>query len=308
MFASGRFAVVGAEVSGSASPAMQNAALRAFGYEPTYEYRSLNDSAFRTLARSLHAQRFRGLNITSPHKGAAYELADWRSEVVATTAASNTWRIGKRGIEAFNTDVDGLAAMILAYGELSRGNAVVLLGAGGAARAAAHVLGRWADSVLVINRTASHARSLCAAQALDPGNTARWQSLALQHPGDLPALRAAFADASLVIDTVGVRAASRCSGPEAQLPWRDLDPRAELFDLSYGAGPSPLSLWSGRGCFDGATMLLHQGAASFELWTGQRAPLEVMRAALASHLHRPADSVPIVPEAIGSFEAGIRRE
>lgn len=308
MFAKGRFAVVGSDVGQSASPAMQNAALQAVGQPATYEALSLTEPELRGLVRRLQSEGYRGLNFTAPYKGLAFELAGRRSAVVEAVEAANTWRVGGGRFEAFNTDVDGLAAMLLAHGGLSRGQRVVLLGAGGAARAAAFVLGQWASSVLVINRTAARARALCSAQLLRPDNAARWQALALQHPGDLPALREAFSDASLIIDAVGDRSALRCAGHEARLPWRELDPRAELFDLAYGAAPSPLSIWSGRACFDGATMLLHQGAAAFEHWTGHAAPLEVMRDALAKQLGRPAATIPLVPTAIGSVELRGQRE
>lgn len=304
MFAAGRFAVVGADVAGSASPAMQNAALEAVGMQPNYEARSLPASELPHFLRRASGEGFRGLNITAPYKMLASTEAKFCSQVVEATGAANTWRIGPRGPEAFNTDTDGIWAMLSAYGSLSVGQRVVLLGAGGAARAAALVLGQWADAVLVVNRTPARARALCAAQLSQPENQARWQVLQLQHHGELPALREAFADTALVIDTVGIRTAARGKGHEARLPWRALDHRAELFDLSYGGAPSLLSLWTGRAAVDGATMLLHQGAASFALWTGREAPLEVMRDALAARLGRPASSIPMVPAAIGRFEQG----
>lgn len=302
MFAAGRYAVVGAEVAGSASPAMQNAALEAVGMQPSYEAHSLTAAELPLYLRRASAEGFRGLNFTAPYKTDACTAAKVCSSVVQATGAANTWRLGPRGAEAFNTDTDGIWAMLTAYGALSAGQRVVLLGAGGAARAAAFVLGQWADAVLVINRTPAHARALCASQTLHPENRARWQVLQLQHPGDVSALQEAFADAALVIDAVGNRTAARATGHESRLPWRALDHRAELFDLSYGSAPSPLSLWTGRAAFDGATMLLHQGAASFELWTGREAPLEVMRDALAGRLGRPASSIPMVPDAIGRLE------
>jgi shikimate dehydrogenase len=302
MFAAGRYAVVGAEVAGSASPAMQNAALEAVGMQPSYEAHSLTAAELPLYLRRASAEGFRGLNFTAPFKTVACTAAKVCSSVVQATGAANTWRIGPRGAEAFNTDTDGIWAMLTAYGALSAGQRVVLLGAGGAARAAAFVLGQWADAVLVINRTPAHARALCASQTLHPENRARWQVLQLQHPGDVSALQEAFADAALVIDAVGNRTAARATGHESRLPWRALDHRAELFDLSYASAPSPLSLWTGRAAFDGATMLLHQGAASFELWTGREAPLEVMRDALAGRLGRPASSIPMVPGAIGRWE------
>ena len=307
MFAAGRYAVVGAEVAGSASPTMQNAALEAVGMQPSYEARSLTAAELPLFLRRASGEGFRGLNFTAPYKTVACTAAKVCSPVVQATGAANTWRIGPRGAEAFNTDTDGIWAMLTACAPPSAGQRVVLLGAGGAARAAALVLGQWADAVLVINRTPAHARALCASQMLHAENRARWQVLQLQHPGDLAALQEAFADTALVIDAVGNRTAARVTGHESRLPWRALDHRAELFDLSYGSAPSPLSLWTGRAAFDGATMLLHQGAASFELWTGREAPLEVMRDALAARLGRPASSIPMVPSALGRFEhAGSR--
>jgi shikimate dehydrogenase len=308
MFATGRYAVVGADVAGSASPAMQNAALQAIGFPPNYEAHSLLPAELPLFLKRASAEGFRGLNFTAPYKAAACDAAQFSSRLVRATGVANTWRISARGTEAFNTDADGLWAMLTAYGALSAGQRVVLLGAGGAARAAAFVLGQWAHAVLVINRTPAHARALCAAQMLQPENQARWQVLQLQHPGDLPALQEAFAEAALVIDTVGIRSAARCGGHEARLPWRALDQRAELFDLSYGSATSPLSLWTGRAAYDGAIMLLHQGASAFELWTERTAPLEVMRDALAARLGRPAASIPMLASAIGRFEhRGSRR-
>lgn len=307
MFATGRFAVVGADVGGSASPAMHNAALEAIGLPPTYESRSLTASDLPAFLRRASDEGFRGLNFTAPYKSVASDAAKFSSALVRTTGAANTWRLGPRGAEAFNTDPDGLWAMLTSYGALSMGQRVILLGAGGAARAAAHALGQWADGVLVVNRTPAHARALCASQMLHPANRARWQVLQLQHPGDVTALEEAFAEAALVIDAVAIRTVARCAGHEARLPWRALDQRAELFDLSYGSAPSPLSVWTGRATFDGATMLLHQGASAFELWTERTAPLEVMRDALAARLARPANSIPMVPGAIGRFEPLVAR-
>lgn len=302
MFAKGRFAVIGSDVGRSASPAMQNAAFAALGLQRSYEARSLREDEVEKFLQAARTLGYAGLNVTAPYKQRAAACATVRSALVTATGAANTLRFSPRFIEAFNTDVEGLVAMLQAYAPGSCGGPAILLGSGGAARAAAFVLRRWSSSVLVLGRSMAAVRELCTSQSLAPDNVARWQSLQMQSRGDLPALREAFREVAVVIDAVGIRTDDRLHGHEARLPWRDLDLRAELLDLGYGAGPSPLSVWSGRGCADGAVMLLHQGAASFRIWTGQAAPLEVMRDALAERLERPPQTIPLVPDVLGSWE------
>ena len=302
MFAKGRFAVIGSDVSLSASPAMQNAAFAALSLACSYEARSLREEEVAAFIRSARALGFVGLNVTAPFKERVAAQATWRSAVVNATGAANTLRLTGRGVEAYNTDVEGFTAMLEANAPDARGGTAVLLGAGGAARAASFVLRRWSCSVLVLGRSVTRARELCSSQSMADDNAARWQALQMQSRDDLPAIREAFRDAALVVDAVGVRSADRIRGHEARLPWRELDLRAELLDLGYGDGPSPLSVWSGRACSDGAGMLLHQGAASFRIWTGLEAPLEAMRDALAVRLDRPPTAIPMVQGVLGRWE------
>ena len=253
-------AVAGWPVAHSRSPAMHNAAFKALGMDDwLYTRLPLAPARFAETVRALPDSGYRGINVTIPHKEAALEVAGSASAAAAAIGAANTLTFENGQIAADNTDAQGF---LDAIGEPLAGRRVLVLGAGGAARAviwAAREAG--AGEVLVWNRTTERARLLAADFGVD----------AVDQPGP----------AEVIVNTTAVG----LNGSLEDLPLGD-DRAPELVaDLVYGPTDPPVTAWArGRGArvVDGLEVLLRQGALSFVRWTGQDPPLDRMREAIRS--------------------------
>ena len=247
---------------------MQNAALAELGLagEWSYEPIDVRPERFAERVRSMAAEGFVGANVTVPHKLAALALADDASAAARGIGAANTLSFRDGRIVADNTDGAGLIA---ALGELPRGRRALILGAGGAARAAVWALAREGAVVEVWNRTAERAASLAAelgVSVLDP---------------------AGARDHDLIVNatTVGLATAAGEPGPGlAALPIDAAQVAAArvVVDLVYGPAETELARLtraSGTPLVDGLEVLVQQGAASLRLWTGLDPPIETMRRA-----------------------------
>jgi shikimate dehydrogenase len=255
-----RLGVLGWPVAHSRSPAIHNAALAALGMSDWhYQRLPVPPELLSETVLALGRSGFVGANVTIPHKHAALALADRASDAASAIGAANTLTFAADGtIEAENTDAPGLIA---ALGESPAGMSAVVLGAGGSARAAAWALREaGASEVSVWNRTPERATEL----ARDLGVRA------------LSELRAA--DVLVNCTSVGLLES------EDELAQLNLTPAllAEyplVVDLVYRAGSTQLlaaASTHGARTVDGLEVLVAQGALSFELWTGEAPPLEVM--------------------------------
>ena len=253
---------------------MHNAALAALGMvDWRYQLLPVPPARFLETVRALPHAGFVGANVTIPHKHAALALADTAGETARAIGAANTLMFAADGeVAAENTDAPGFLA---ALGVPPRGMSALVLGAGGSARAVVWALREaGAREVSIWNRTPERA----AALARDLGVRAA----------------AAPAPADLLVNctSVGLEpglASLKQSATEAQglnLPAVTFDQVGDyshVVDLVYSSSPTPLLAAArshGARTVTGLEVLLAQGALSFELWTGVRPPLEVMRRAL----------------------------
>lgn len=257
-----RLAVLGHPVSHSRSPAMQNAALGALELRDwSYEAIEVTPVLFEARVRELAAGDFAGANVTVPHKEAALAMADEASEASQQIGAANTLVFADGQIEAHNTDADGLLASLPSS---PRERRALVLGAGGAARAAIWALLWEGAEVEVWNRTAEKAAALCAelggAAVTDP----RQDSY------------------ELLVNT-------SAAGLKGEDPFEHLPLEPDLFapsqavvDVVYGERRSPLleaAEEAGAATVDGLEILVQQGARSLEIWTAREPDLDVMRRA-----------------------------
>lgn len=259
-----RLAVLGHPVSHSRSPAMQNAALGALELED-WSYRAIDATpeAFEMTVRELAEVGYAGVNVTVPHKEAALALADEASEASEEIGAANTLVFEGKKIEAHNTDADGLLASLP---DLPRGRRVLLLGAGGAARAALWALLWEGATVDVWNRTAERAEAICA------------------ELGGSPVAAPEQSEYEVIVNT-------SAAGLKGEDPFEHLPLAPERFadsqtvvDMVYGEERSPLLVAAeeaGAATVDGLEILVQQGARSLEIWTGREPDLDVMRRAAA---------------------------
>ncbi|MGC8500343.1 MAG: shikimate dehydrogenase [Leptospirillia bacterium] len=284
------YAIIGHPVAHSLSPRFQQAALDKAGIDAAYlpfdippEALSRGVEALRTLGAS-------GFNVTIPHKEAILPLLDDLSLTARQIGAVNTVVAKDGRLTGENTDGPGfLGAMerFLSANGLSTPSSVVVFGAGGSARAVLWALPRLgAERVLIVNRTKKRGEDLLG---LLPSGKIRTQAAALDDPDwrkELPR-----ASPSLFVNTLSLSAYAGSAHPFPPLAEMPLD-GAILYDLSYASHRPGSDLSSGKTpflgsgdpfrapCQNGLGMLLLQGALSFELWTGQGAPVEAMESAL----------------------------
>jgi shikimate dehydrogenase len=269
-----RLAVLGHPVSHSRSPAMQNAALAALGMGEEWHYEAIEvaPEVFERKVRTMAGEGFAGANVTVPHKEAALACADLPTEMAKEIGAANTLVFSGGQIFAHNTDAPGLLAALPGS---TRARRALVLGAGGAARAAVWALsveGAALDvsGVDIWNRTRSRADAVYA----ELGRVAEL--------GGAP-VEAVRQDAyGIVVNTTAV--GLRGEDPFEHLPLqRDgFDREQVVVDMVYGNAPSPLleaAQAAGAHTVDGIEVLVRQGALSLRIWTGHEPPLDVMRAA-----------------------------
>jgi shikimate dehydrogenase len=273
MSARKRLAVLGQPISHSLSPAIQSAAFAALGLDREWSYQAIEvaPERFEELVRALPDDGFVGANITVPHKLAALQVADEASEPAREIGAANTLSFAGGRIRADNTDGEGLIAAL--PGPAGGGRSLVL-GAGGAARAAVWALRREGAEVSVWNRTRARSEALTTelgATVIDPDPERLL----------LPAERF-----DLIVNATSVGLGPEPSGTALKALHLDADSfhdRQTVVDLVYGPFETELARVArerGAATVAGHEVLVRQGAASFRIWTGAEPPVEAMRKAI----------------------------
>ncbi len=262
-------ALLGDPVEHSLSPVLQNAAFAAAGMDGVYVAVGCEADELVGLMRGI-ARAGGGGNITLPHKEKAASMLDMASDTVRRTGACNTFWGDERGrLHGDNTDVEGVRRALRGFLGSVKGIRVLLLGAGGAARAALMgLLEEGADEVLIQNRSVERARAVARRIG---GERARVVAV----PSDLDG-----ESFDLVVNATRLGLSPDDPSP---LDFERLSRVGSAVDLVYGRQPTAFVRAAeefGVRATDGAEMLVQQGAASFELWWDAEAPLEAMRAAV----------------------------
>ncbi len=260
--------IIGWPVEHSLSPAMHNAAFGALGLDWLYAAFPVHPDRVGEAVRGLAAAGCAGLNVTIPHKRAVVECCSSVSDAVTAIGAANTLvPDGDGGWRGDNTDAEGFVRALDEQAPLDlQGADVLMVGAGGAARAVAFALRARGARVRVANRTAA-----TAAELGDPV------------PFTPQAMDMVAGQSALVVNTTSLGLHGDEVPPE--LPLAGIGPGQVVADIVYRPGGTPwLAAAAARGArpVDGLGMLLHQGAAAFEQWTGATPPVEAMREALAA--------------------------
>ncbi|MCE0522086.1 MAG: shikimate dehydrogenase [Methylacidiphilales bacterium] len=285
------YAVLGSPVSHSLSPMMQQAAFDQAGLEARYFRIEADEAGLDHAVTRMRQVPFGGWNCTIPNKVRMYELCDRRAESAEQFRAVNT--VVNEGGELVGHNTDGIGwsrALREAFGRGPGELRILLLGAGGAARAVAtQAILEKCPELVVTNRNARRAQELLGhlGAQFSSGPLARTpQNLRAIHWQESE-LEAALRQVDLVVN-----ATSAGLDPKAPaiLPAHILPANLLVFDTVYGTGCEKFrheAETAGAKWSDGLGMLLHQGAAAFSLWTGRDAPLEIMRQALQRSRERP---------------------
>ena len=251
-----RLVLLGHPLNHSLSPLFQNAALRAAGIHASYEALDVPRSAIEQTIESLRRERAAG-NVTTPYKAVVFDACDRLTSTAKAVGAVNTfWTAIDGAIVGDNTDAGGFQAAVKELIDQPRtGEVVALLGAGGAAAAVLHAVERWpAARVRVYSRTPERAEQLVMRFKVDSEV--------------VTTAAAAAVGATLVVNAtpVGMRAED-----VAPVAVEELSSSAAVLDLTYRTGETALVRHArarGLRAMDGLTMLVEQGALSFERWFG----------------------------------------
>jgi shikimate dehydrogenase len=279
-----RVGIFGDPVEHSLSPQMQNAALKHSKIDIQYARFHILPSELREALDRVRELGFVGLNLTLPHKIAAPELLDRTDDDAKQIGAVNVIKIDNGKLYGFNTDGRGFARAIREEFSVDlRDLRVMILGAGGAARAIAFECAKSHCERLVIangtfekgERFAEKLRNFFEGpKVLGPVprlQAIRWEEGAFQFQ---------IANVDLVVNATPV---GLNRGDASPLSARLLAPHLMVYDTIYSAERTPLisaAIEAGARVANGLSMLLHQGALAFEIWFERSAPLEVMRKAL----------------------------
>jgi shikimate dehydrogenase len=279
-----RLGVFGDPIAHSLSPQLQNAALKHSNIEIQYARFHIHSDELREALRLAQEWQFTGLNLTIPHKIAAVGLMDSLDESTKKVGAVNTVHIAGGALIGFNTDGEGFGRAIRDNFAIDlRDLRVLVLGAGGAGRAIAfYCASERCERLVIVNRDPKKAKRLV--DELRPdfigprvlGPVARLEAV----PWDESAIRFQLANLDLIVNATPLGLQPRDSSPIAA---RALAPHLMVFDTVYGTGKTALvraAEEAGARAADGRLMLLHQGAAAFEIWFDRAAPLGAMRDAL----------------------------
>jgi shikimate dehydrogenase len=269
-------AVIGAPVRHSLSPLVHNAAFRALDLDWTYLAFEVQPADLPDALDGVRALGIAGLSVTMPHKEDVAGLVDELSDDARLLGAVNCVVNDRGRLVGHNTDGPGFVAALAAeLGVRPEGKRCLVVGAGGAARAVVLALGRaGAATVVVANRTpgrAEHAAALAGAA----GRVA--------DRGDVAA-EVALADVVVNATSVGMGMPGSADVP---FPTEALHPGQVVADIVYQPLVTPLVASArhlGVTATNGVSMLVHQAAVAFELWTGVSAPVQVMTAAVERSL------------------------
>ncbi len=268
--------LIGATIARSLSPAMQNAAFLYHGLPDRYTLWPVAEADVPAAIAAMRAPGMRGANITIPYKSLVLPLVDvlgTRPDVQVLGALNTIVRRVDGTLLGLNTDVDGFLRALDAAGFEPRGARVVLLGAGGAARAVAWGLVQAdIESLALINRSIDRAADLVAMleRAAPPHPRVPVVVLSDDDVGH------AIEEATLLVNATPVGADNILTPIEPAL----LHPRLLVCDLIYRSTPLLRATAAcGAATQDGLEMLVQQGGLAFEAWTGLAAPIDVMRRA-----------------------------
>jgi len=276
-------ALLGYPVSHSLSPEIHNAAFAATGLDYCYLALNVRAEDLEIAFRGLKVAGFAGLNLTAPHKERIIPLLDGLTDEARAIGAVNTVANREGRWIGTNTDATGFRRLLEINGMFKPGMKSLVLGAGGAARAALYVLGRLSGDVLVFNRTVSRARALIDELAgFREGG--RWEALPLAR--ELVAANLSDADLLVNCTNVGMHPNDQdCPLPEGV----EIPPRCSVVDMVYAPPRTRLMAMAemaGARTVGGHDMLLYQAVDAFEFWTGVQPDLRVMDRALRAGRER----------------------
>lgn len=267
--------LIGHPVEHSFSPPMHNAAFKKLGMDYVYTAFDVDPNNLKEAIDGARALNIKGFNVTIPHKIEVMKYLAEIDEIASLIGAVNT--IDFKNLKGYNTD--GIGA-IKAIGEVTnvKNKNVIIAGAGGASRAISFYLAKYgADSLTILNRNVDKAQGL-ASDVLSSGLIDSVESNSIDSMD--------LTDADILINTTPVGMHPNVDDTPIALA-SDMHEDLVVFDAVYNPNETGLlkeTIKIGAKPVYGIKMLLYQGAESFEIWTGKKAPIDAMEEALIKTL------------------------
>jgi shikimate dehydrogenase len=271
--------VIGDPVEHSLSPAIQNAAFNHLKLDFVFLAFRVKAVELEDAMRGMRGLGIHGLNVTMPHKKAVTAFVDELDPTAKFLCAVNTILNRNGRLCGFNTDGVGALKALQENGATLSGKKVLLLGAGGAAKAITFSLAKEADELVLLNRTPEKAKELAESLNQILGKKVTGATLSPN------AIQENLRDSDVLINATSVGMHPNASQSPVAPEW--LKPDLTVMDIVYNPVETKLAKdakAAGARVISGVEMLIHQGAASFEIWTGRSAPVEVMRKAALQKL------------------------
>lgn len=267
--------LIGHPVEHSFSPPMHNAAFKKLGMDYVYTAFDVDSNNLKEAIDGARALNIKGFNVTIPHKIEVMKYLAEIDEIASLIGAVNT--IDFKDLKGYNTD--GIGA-IKAIGEVTnvKNKNIVIVGAGGASRAISFYLAKYgADSLTILNRNVDKAQGL-ASDVLSSGLIDDVESNSIDSMD--------LTDADILINTTPVGMHPNVDDMPIALAG-DMHEDLVVFDAVYNPNETGLlkeAVKASAKPVYGIKMLLYQGAESFEIWTGKKAPVDAMEEALIKTL------------------------
>lgn len=267
--------LIGDPIGHSVSPAMHNSAFINLGLDYIYLPFRVEAKNLPGAIDGLKAFNIRGLNVTIPHKVAVIPLLDELEPLAEKIGAVNTIVNDKGHLKGYNTDAGGFLKTLLERGIVPKGKKVVVLGAGGASRAISFTLAESGAEIVILNRKLEMDWAMELASSISRFSAIKASALELNDDNIASALKAA--DILVNATSVGMSPNVNRSPVPASL----LNSELIVFDVVYNPLKTRLlaeAEAAGAETISGIEMLVWQGALAFELWTGTKAPIYIMKA------------------------------
>jgi shikimate dehydrogenase len=275
--------VIGDPVRHTLSPVMHNAAIAAMGLDYAYLAFQVKTAELCAAIQGMRALGVRGLNVTIPHKVAIVQFLDELDPLARDIGAVNTIVNNGGKLKGYNTDAGGFLQALEAGGFDLKGKKVILLGAGGAARAIGFAMAQNDAKITILNRRATLPHAAILGTNLERCSGTKVEVMALATAN----LKTSLEGADLLVNATS--AGMDPAADETPVPSELLKPGLTVFDVVYAPLETRLLREAAaRGCrsTSGLEMLVRQAALALELWSGEKAPLGVMREAALSELNQ----------------------
>jgi len=269
------YAVIGDPIEHSLSPVIQNAAFNALNINCVYTAFRVKNTDVANALKGMQSLGVLGLNVTMPHKEAVIAHLDWVDEAAKFLKSVNTIHNKDGKLLGYSTDGTGALKALKENGANPYGKKVLILGAGGAARAITYSLIQEANELVVLNRTVSEAKMLSEALKCKFGKKISTGSLSPK------IIKEKINDADILLNATSV--GMKPNTNQSLIPPNNLNPDLTVMDIVYNPCETQLikdAKAIGARAINGLETLIYQGAAAFEIWTGQQAPVQTMREAI----------------------------